>query len=66
MEFFVGKGIVRNVHNVVEYCLKTEGFFHTVVLIHTVQEDCLLRVIKSGWSVLISVLCFALVPCDGT
>lgn len=32
---------------------KRKDFLHTVVLIHTVQEDCLLRVIKRGWSVLV-------------
>lgn len=37
---------------------KWKDFLHTVVLIHTVQEDCLLRVIKRGWSVLVfCVLC---------
>lgn len=44
-----------------EYCLKTAGAPQTVVLIHTVQADCLLRLIKNGWSVLISVLCSMLV-----
>lgn len=42
--------------------LRTAGVPLTVVLIHKVQADCLLGLIKSDWSLLISVLCWVLVP----